>query len=111
MSGEVWKCDCGRKWTGHTEAHCATCHTHFTSDGAFDRHLASPKSDDACYPPATILRKDGTPALEAIQRKYGLVWRVRDDRQHPFSDFGAGVESPELPPSEASLSEPLEVVA
>lgn len=29
---------CGREWGGHREAHCATCHQHFGSTSAFDRH-------------------------------------------------------------------------
>lgn len=31
-------CRCGATWTGLTAAHCATCHTTFTSTTGFDRH-------------------------------------------------------------------------
>lgn len=81
-------CECGRKWTGHSECHCASCHEHFTNDSAFIRHLASPQSDDACYPPSGTVRKDGSPALVQTQRAHGPTWMVRDDREHPFRDFG-----------------------
>lgn len=87
-------CECGRKWTGNSECHCATCHEHFTSDQAFIVHLASPQSDDACYPPAEAERKDGKSALVLTQRAHGPTWMVRDDRDHPFSNFGASPESP-----------------
>lgn len=86
-------CECGRKWTGHSECHCATCHEHFTNDSAFLRHLASPQSDDACYPPSEANRRDGTPALVQTERVHGLTWMVRDDREHHFSNSGASPES------------------
>jgi hypothetical protein len=80
--------DCGRQWTGRAEAHCASCCNHFTSDGAFDRHLASVRSDDDCYPPETFRKRDGSPLFEQIQRKYGLVWRLVRADSNPFAMFG-----------------------
>jgi hypothetical protein len=85
--------DCGRKWTGHSEAHCPSCCAHFSSDRAFDKHLASPQSDASCFDPSTITRKDGSPYFVQVERSHGPVWMVRDDREHPFSATGASPES------------------
>lgn len=94
-------CECGRKWTGNSECHCASCHSHFTSDSAFIAHLASPQSDDACYPPSGITRKDGSPALELIERTHGDTWRIRRDDEHPFSHLPP---SPGLPKNRVECS-------
>lgn len=82
-------CECGREWWGDSECHCASCHEQFTNDAAFIRHLAPPSSDDACYPPAEAVRKDGRSALVVTQRADGPAWMIRDDREHPFSRSGA----------------------
>jgi hypothetical protein len=79
--------DCGRHWTGLSEAHCPnpSCCQHFTSDAAFDRHLAPTQSDDACYPPETSRKKDGSPVFEQIQRKHGPAWRLARADSNPFA--------------------------
>lgn len=38
MTTTTHTCRCGTTWTGLTPAHCASCHTTFTSPTAFDRH-------------------------------------------------------------------------
>ncbi len=73
-------CDCGRIWRGHASAHCPTCHNHFTSDRAFDAHLASPDSPNPCYPPETLIRKDGEPRFLLVQRAHGPVWMLNKPR-------------------------------
>ena len=40
---------CDRNWTGLAEAHCATCHRHFTGVTAFDAHRVGP-TDEAAGP-------------------------------------------------------------
>lgn len=84
---------CQRSWTGNSEAHCASCCNHFSSDRAFDKHLAPPQSDQTCFDPSTITRKDDSPYYVQIERSHGPVWMVRDDREHPFSTTGASPES------------------
>jgi len=93
--------DCGRKWTGHAEAHCASCCQHFTSDSAFDRHLAPVHSDDDCYPPEIFVKRDGSPLFEQIERKHGPVWRIAETREHPFKASGQHQE----PPTEAGVAQ------
>ncbi len=77
--------DCGREWSGHTEAHCSVCCRHFTSDSAFDLHLAGPQSDDACYPPDSIEDRKGRPVLTLADRRGGETWKCHSDRPHPFA--------------------------
>jgi|GEM_PF-3433574 len=77
--------DCHRTWTAKAEAHCAGCCRHFTSDNAFDRHLASVTSDDTCHDPGTILRKDGGPVLEVFDRWHGPVLRVAGNKDGRFA--------------------------
>lgn len=81
---------CKREWSGHSEAHCSSCCEHFSSDSAFDRHLARVDSDEVCHHPSTILRKNSdVPWFVQTERAHGLVWMKRDDREHPFSSVGA----------------------
>lgn len=83
--------DCHRTWTRHREAHCATCCAHFSSDSAFDAHLAPARSVDSCYDPASFVKKDGTDLFEIIERSHGPVWRVVELREHPFATSGKPV--------------------
>ncbi len=73
---------CNRTWTTTGEAHCASCCQHFTSDRSFDTHLAAAKSDDDCYDPATITRKDGRPMFETVMRASGVMWGIANPQQH-----------------------------
>lgn len=34
----LWRCRCGREWVGAVEAHCTTCHRHFSTPANFDAH-------------------------------------------------------------------------
>jgi len=53
---------CGHTWTAPSAAHCGTCHEHFGSPTAFDRHRASSGTEHGvCLDPATVglVRRDG----------------------------------------------------
>lgn len=65
---------CDRTWAGLAEAHCATCHRHFTTASAFDLHRVGPTDDRSCADPATLLKGDGQPKLSAVLRGSGDVW-------------------------------------
>ena len=71
--------DCHRSWFGLEQCHCVVCHQTFASDEVFLRH----QTDGGCVDPGTILRKDGTPRFERVDRKGGPVWVRRDDRPRP----------------------------
>ena len=91
MSGHCQKCE--RRWSGNS-SHCGNCCHHFSSDQAFDRHLARSDAEEVCHDPATILRKDGeTPWFVPVERSHGIVWMKRDDREHPWSGVGAESDS------------------
>jgi hypothetical protein len=38
---------CGHKWSGLAQAHCKSCHEHFNSVSAFDRHRVR---FECCHP-------------------------------------------------------------
>ena len=66
---------CAREWNGTRECHCATCHLHFGSVSAFDRH----RRDFACLPVAEItrVRTTGKPLLVAAlasQKRHMAVY-------------------------------------
>jgi hypothetical protein len=65
---------CGRRWTGKTECHCPSCHQHFGSPTAFDRHLVGGR----CLPAHEMIEpsKTGIPRLTPTTRKTGTVWVV-----------------------------------
>lgn len=77
--------DCGRYWNALGEAHCASCCEHFTSDSAFDRHLASPTDERCCFLPGEIRDKRGRAAFVLTSRASRPTWMLRDEREHPFS--------------------------
>ena len=66
---------CGATWTqgGNRTGHCAgECHRTFSSEEAFEAH----RKDGHCLDPATLLKKDGSPAWETFTDSSGcLVWR------------------------------------
>lgn len=45
---------CGRVWTAPGAAHCASCHEHFGSVTAFDRHRGARGEHGFCLPPADV---------------------------------------------------------
>lgn len=73
--------DCHRDWLGTSQAHCTQCHRHFSTPGAFDRHLrdkqvtvTTPKGyvvEDVrviCRDPGTIAK------LELREDRFGPIW-------------------------------------
>ena len=69
----------------NAEAHCPMCCQHFTSDHAFDRHLAHPQSRDWCYDPSTLRDRLGRKVFKLVQRASGPTWTTRRDKPHPFA--------------------------
>lgn len=63
--------DCHRSWTGLKEAHCVTCHEHFSTDAHAESHRGS---RGACVHPASVLRKDGEARMRLTDRGSGPVW-------------------------------------
>jgi hypothetical protein len=59
---------CGKTWTGHRRAHCATCHENFSSTSAFDRH----RINFVCLKPweRGLILKDGYWAWAATNRAF-----------------------------------------
>lgn len=75
----IASCLCGRRWRGLAQAHCPTCHAHFSSVSGFDRH----RSTGRCADPATITDPHGRPHFKPVDSDWGRMW-VRDDpRPHP----------------------------
>ena len=82
-------CQCGRRWTGHSQAHCsgdgsdsgprAGCHRHFGSVRGFDRHRASGR----CQDPATMATRSNRPVFRNDEGPLGVTWVQADDRPHP----------------------------
>lgn len=66
---------CHRTWTGTTQVHCVSCHHHFSSYSACDRHL----KDELCAPPQECRDKDGVPLLGLRKDKYGYTWSFAGD--------------------------------
>jgi hypothetical protein len=75
----VWGCSCRRLWTGLAQAHCPTCHEHFSSVAAFDRH----RPRGICQHPSTVARRNGDPVFRASENRYGTTWVTYDSRPHP----------------------------
>lgn len=67
---------CHRSWRSRREAHCATCHAHFTSPSAFGLHLTS----RGCVDPATLRAKSGALVLVEQERAHGVVWACFGER-------------------------------
>lgn len=73
--------DCGRTWTAHSECHCASCCAHFTGIDAFDVHLAPVRSNDGCYDPASLERRDGGQKLFKVERASGPAWSLTNPEE------------------------------
>jgi len=68
--------DCGRRWNGRNEAHCATCHEHFSAPDNFTRH----RVDGVCAWPGGVYRGPGRPYLRLAERAGGPTWVSFDER-------------------------------
>lgn len=62
---------CHRSWTGLKEAHCVTCHAHFSTDNHAQSHRL-PRG--GCTDPAAVLRTDRQPRMRLVDRGSGPVW-------------------------------------
>lgn len=76
---------CGLAWTSRSEAHCSSCHEHFTGPGIFDQHIRAA----GCTPPGELRHgRTGKPILEQIMRSGGhLAWRQYVDPAAPRPAF------------------------
>lgn len=77
---------CPRKWTGVHQAHCSSCHEHFSTVKNFDLHKPGPKKKNGqptCGKPGEQKRKkrDGTvvPLLKAVEFADGITWVTHTD--------------------------------
>lgn len=61
---------CHRSWTGKREAHCLTCHEHFSTPANFDAHLTS----HGCRNPWLVKTRTGRKLMKPVQRASGRVW-------------------------------------
>lgn len=64
-------CRCGREWTGLSQAHCPTCHRHFSTVANFDRHRPG---STGCQYPADVLNRKGEPVFKATVNRFGTTW-------------------------------------
>jgi hypothetical protein len=67
-------CNCGRRWRGLAQAHCPTCHRHFSSVDAYDRHRPG---SGGCQDPSDIRDKLGRLVYKREEGPFGTTW-VRD---------------------------------
>lgn len=72
-------CNCGRDWTGLSQAHCPTCHEHFGSVQGFDRH----RRTGECQHPAGITTRTGRRVFRSAPGPLGDTWVLHTDRIHP----------------------------
>ncbi len=73
-------CNCGRRWTGLSQAHCSSgCHAHFGSVAGFDRH----RTTGHCVDPATVMRRNGEPFFRKAETPLGVTWVENQTRVHP----------------------------
>jgi len=82
---------CDRKWTGFNQAHCSSCHEHFSTVKNFDLHRPGKVRADgtaACGKPAEMTRtkRDGTkvPLFREVETVNGPMWvsYTEDTRNH-----------------------------
>jgi hypothetical protein len=71
-------------WGGHTQAHCRTCHRHFSTVSAADLHLRDRFDDSPVIhlDPATIRWRGGAHAGEPklVFDEQRQLWRHPGDR-------------------------------
>jgi hypothetical protein len=79
-------CTCGRKWGegAKREAHCATCHCHFSTVRNFDLHRPQGK----CAPPESVLDKDGEPKLRGRETVWGITYVGNREHYLTITDDG-----------------------
>jgi hypothetical protein len=78
MPAVTGACKCGRQWTGLAEAHCPTCHEHFSTVANFDRHRPG---KGGCQPPSLMRGRDGDLVFRPSRGPYGITWRQNVDRR------------------------------
>lgn len=100
--------ECHRSWSGTTQAHCVSCHHHFSTNSASDRHLV----DGMCKPPSECFTTNGVPLLGLRTDKFGRTWSFVGDgtpwwlAQHEIADQreeGQVSTHPALPQSLADM--------
>jgi hypothetical protein len=76
-------CRCGRHWTGLSQAHCPTCHEHFSSVANFDRHRPGA---GGCQDPAAVTKRNGDPVFKASVNGFGTTWVGAGEYAGPGND-------------------------
>lgn len=79
MSSEYASCtDCGRKWTGYSQAHCRGCHRTFSSVSVFDAH----NPGGVCGDPPSINSKKKPTGFMLVDSTFGPIWtRPMDEKR------------------------------
>jgi hypothetical protein len=76
-------CRCGRQWTGLSQAHCATCHQHFSSVANFDRRRPG---TTGCQDSATVTKRNGEPVFKPSVNRFGTTWVGAGEYAGPGND-------------------------
>lgn len=61
---------CGRKWMGLAEAHCPTCHRHFSTVSNFDKH----RPNGLCVEPLALEDRHGVKKFKIHHGPWGDVY-------------------------------------
>ena len=90
-----FSCNCGRRWDGYDQAHCASCHQHFGSVNGFDLHRVGSDGDRHCADPATLAwgpksKHAGKPRLRASGGPHGVTWVAEVQNSRFRAPAGAG---------------------
>lgn len=84
-------CRCGRHWTGLSQAHCPTCHRHFSSVALFDRHRPG---SGGCVDPAAIQTRTGQSVYKPVESPFGTTWSSAREYAGPRNDGKSPIAAP-----------------
>lgn len=76
-------CRCGRHWTGLAQAHCPTCHEHFSTVANFDRHRPG---SGGCKNPAEVTNRKGAAVFKPVTNRLGTTWVGAGEYVGPEND-------------------------
>lgn len=78
----LWRCNCGRQWTGLAECHCTMCHRHFSTVSNFDHH----RTPNGCLDPLTV---ENSYAMRIKDTMWGPIYV--NSKEHYLTGDGAGL--------------------
>lgn len=71
---------CERTWSILEHAHCAECHSHFTTPRAFNVHINPLSRNGICEYPAAMRDKANRPLFSVITIDHTIVYELIDHR-------------------------------